>query len=69
MMGMARLFHRLWKDESGISSVEYALLLALIAAGVAVAAAALGDAVETEIQDAANCISGTDPGTDCVPTP
>ena len=62
MMGMARLFHRMWKDESGISSVEYALLLALIAAGIAVAAAALGDAVETEINQAANCISATSGG-------
>ncbi len=59
MMGMARLFHRMWKDESGISSVEYALLLALIAAGIAVAASALGDAVETEINQAANCVSAT----------
>ena len=59
MMGMARLFHRLWKDESGISSVEYALLLALIAAGIAVAASALGNAVENEINQAADCISAT----------
>ncbi|MEM7225544.1 MAG: Flp family type IVb pilin [Pseudomonadota bacterium] len=59
MMGMARLFHRLWKDESGISSVEYALLLALIAAGIAVAASALGNAVENEINAAAGCISAT----------
>ena len=65
MMGMARLFHRMWKDESGISSVEYALLLALIAAGIAVAADALGEAVENEINAAATCIASTDPASDC----
>ena len=64
MMGMARLFHRLWKDESGISSVEYALLLALIAAGIAVAAAALGGAVEEEINQAAGCVASDDPAND-----
>jgi pilus assembly protein Flp/PilA len=47
---------KLWSDESGISSVEYALLLAFIAAGVALAADQLGEAVETEINAAADCI-------------
>lgn len=49
-----------WKDESGISSVEYALLLALIAAGIAVAAGELGDAVEAEINETAQCVADTD---------
>lgn len=62
-MGMVKVLHRLWKDESGISSVEYALLLALIAAGIAVAAGELGDAVENEINQAAQCISGSGDGT------
>jgi pilus assembly protein Flp/PilA len=48
---------RLWSDESGISSVEYALLLAFIAAGVAIAANTLGLAVENEIEDAADCVA------------
>jgi pilus assembly protein Flp/PilA len=39
-------------DESGISAVEYALLLALIGAGIAAAAWALGDQVTTNIQTA-----------------
>ncbi len=38
-MGAAKRFlARLWSDESGISSVEYALLLAFIASGIIVAA-------------------------------
>ncbi|MDH3475223.1 MAG: Flp family type IVb pilin [Rhodospirillales bacterium] len=56
---------RLWSDESGISSVEYALLLAFIAAGVALAADQLGTAVEGEINGAATCVAGSDPATDC----
>ena len=64
MMGMAKVLRRLWKDESGISSVEYALLLAMIAAGIAVAAAALGDAVFNEINDAAACVGSDTPETE-----
>jgi Flp pilus assembly pilin Flp len=59
MKKSTKFLARLWSDESGISSVEYALLLAFIAAGVAIAADQLGSAVETEINDAANCVSAT----------
>ncbi len=54
---------RLWTDESGISSVEYALLLAFIAAGIIVAAEGLSNAVQNEMEDAASCIEGTNVGT------
>ncbi len=47
---------RLWNDESGISSVEYALLLAFIAAGIIAAAETLSNAVENEMKDTALCI-------------
>ncbi len=54
---------KLWNDESGISSVEYALLLAFIAAGIIVAAETLSNAVENEMLDAASCIeNGTTAG-------
>ena len=56
MKKTTKFLARLWSDESGISSVEYALLLAFIAAGVAIAADLLGDAVSLEITDAATCI-------------
>ena len=46
-----------WNDESGISSVEYALLLAFVAAGVIAGAGALSDAVTTQMNDAATCIN------------
>ncbi len=44
---------KLVKDDSGISAVEYALLLALIGAGIATAATLLGTNVQTSINTAA----------------
>ncbi len=49
----------IWNDESGISSVEYALLLAFIAAGIITAAELLSNAVENEMTTTAACIEGT----------
>ena len=46
----------IWNDESGISSVEYALLLAFIAAGIIVAAEVLSNAVKNEMTDTAACL-------------
>ncbi len=54
---MRKFLSNLWNDESGISSVEYALLLAFVAAGIIVAADELSDAVSNEMSDAAGCIS------------
>ncbi len=62
---MRQFLVRLWTDESGISSVEYALLLAFVAAGIITAAELLSNAVKNEMTDTANCIQGvldpTDP--------
>ncbi len=60
---MRQFLVRLWTDESGISSVEYALLLAFVAAGIIAGAELLSDAVEQEMKDAAACIEGTNTGT------
>ena len=58
-MGAAKQFlARLWSDESGISSVEYALLLAFVAAGIIVAADLLSQAVSTEMTEAAALLDG-----------
>ncbi len=51
---------KFWTDESGISSVEYALLLAFVAAGIIVAADSLSNAVSNEMEDAAECIETGD---------
>ncbi len=54
---MGKFLTKLWNDESGISSVEYALLLAFVAAGIIIGAEALSNAVETELTETANCIT------------
>ncbi|MBF0451080.1 MAG: Flp family type IVb pilin [Candidatus Magnetomorum sp.] len=46
------------KDDSGISAVEYALLLALIGAGIATAAFTLGGQVQTNIETATTELAG-----------
>ena len=56
---MVKFLNNLWNDESGISSVEYALLLAFVAAGIIFGAEALSNAVENEMDEAADCIEST----------
>jgi len=48
---------KLMVEEKGISSVEYALLLALIGVGIATAAAGLGGRVATNISDATTALT------------
>jgi pilus assembly protein Flp/PilA len=47
------------KDEEGASAAEYALILALVTAGMAAAASALGNAVTGAISTATNQITGS----------
>ena len=49
---MKAMIKRLVKDERGISAVEYALLLALLGAGIATAAYLLGGQVQSNIEEA-----------------
>ena len=58
MDGVLRNLWALWRDESGISSVEYALLLAFIGGGIILAADELATAVGDQMNDTADCISG-----------
>ncbi len=58
-MGAAeRFLARLWSDESGISSVEYALLLGFIAAGIIFGGETLSNAVENEMAETAALFDG-----------
>ena len=60
---MRKFLSNLWNDESGISSVEYALLLAFVAAGIITAAELLlSNAVQNEMTETATCI---ETGTGC----
>jgi len=44
------------RDESGAAAAEYALILAIVGAGIAAAALALGTAISRAIQGAASAI-------------
>ncbi len=63
MKTFADLATAMWKDETGISSVEYALLLAFVATGIILAADALSDAVSGAMTNAADCINSGASGT------
>ena len=47
-----------WQDESGISSVEYALMLAFMGGAIVIGATALGDSVGDKLTTAAGCVDG-----------
>lgn len=49
-------FVKMLKNESGASAAEYALILAIIGAALALAAVALGDAISNAINDTTECI-------------
>jgi len=51
-----KTFINLLKDESGASAAEYALILAIVGTGIALAAIFLGDAITNAMGEAANCI-------------
>jgi Flp pilus assembly pilin Flp len=59
MRRIRNFLNELWADENAISSVEYALLLAFIAAGIIMAADLLGNAVGNQMTDTADCMDGT----------
>lgn len=59
MNAVIRLVRRLGRDRSGISSIEYALLVAFIGGGIVAAANTLSESVSDELNNAANCIDGT----------
>lgn len=46
-----------FSDESGAAAAEYALILAIIGAGIATAAIALGSSISTALNSAATSIS------------
>jgi len=49
------------QDESGASAAEYALILAIVGGGIAVAAVALKDAVSGSINSAAGVVTANAP--------
>ncbi len=53
-----KTFLNLLRDESGASAAEYALILAIVGAAIAIAAVGLGSAVANSMNRASNCIKG-----------
>jgi pilus assembly protein Flp/PilA len=49
-------------DESGASAAEYALILAIIGSGIAIAAIALGTAISGALDEAAVCVANPSAG-------
>ena len=58
---MTKLIKNFLNDEAGASAAEYALILALIGAGIALSAAALGAAVRGALDNATTELGGTVP--------
>ena len=59
------IIKNLWNDTNGASAAEYALILAIVGTGIAIAAWTLGDAISTAMNTASNCISSTPSSTGC----
>ena len=63
MRRIRKFLKKLWTDESAISSIEYALLIAFVAAGIVLAAEELGNAVAAvggKMNEVSDCISSDD---------
>ncbi len=65
MHGIIPILERLWKDENGISSVEYAMLLAMIGGGIIMAAEMLSNAIVNQFSDTAILLDGGGGGGNC----
>ncbi len=64
MCGLKQNLARLWNDESGVSAVEYGLLLALVGSTLIIGGSFLGQEVGLRLNETATCIKA---GTNCVP--
>ncbi len=61
--GIMKTFINMLRDDSGASAAEYALILAIIGAAIAIAAIALGNAIAGAMNHAANCVGATSSAT------
>ena len=56
-----KTFMNMIRDESGAAAAEYALILAIVGAAIAIAAIGLGSAVANSMNRASKCISTNPP--------
>ena len=54
---MTKFFREFLRDESGASAAEYALILAIVGAGIGGAAYLLGQNIDTSISGAADAVA------------
>ena len=52
-----KTFVKMLNDQSGASAAEYALILAIVGAAIAVAAITLGNTIANSMNSASSCIS------------
>ena len=64
MQRLKQLLARLWNDERGIASVEYAMLLAMISGGIMIGLEFLGGAVSDQMTETALWFGGDGSGGD-----
>jgi pilus assembly protein Flp/PilA len=62
-------FIKMLQDDSGASAAEYALILAIVGAGIAVASVSLGGAISNAMGRAAATINNTNTNTTAPTTP
>ena len=60
-----KTFVSMLKDQSGASAAEYALILAIIGAGIAVAAYTLGTSISSAMSKSASCVARTPTSSAC----
>jgi len=53
------MIKNLMMDDSGASAAEYALILAIVGTGIAVAAYGLGTSISKAMNKASNCIANS----------
>jgi len=54
---MTKFFNDFIRDESGASAAEYALILAIVGTGIALAAVTLGNSISLALTNTANTIT------------
>ena len=56
-----KTFINMLRDDSGASAAEYALILAIVGAGIAIASYTLGQDISTAMGTAGDCITQNPP--------
>jgi Flp pilus assembly pilin Flp len=65
MTTLGTMLTSFFRDRRGVTSVEYTLLLALIAGGTIASVIALNEAVSSKMHESVACIESDNPQTDC----